>query len=124
MAIKVKGNYYNFVPAEFELIDGLEKFLPQVVTFQDANLLIDKVVGIHGSFSSEQDVRLFKGSGCPNLISIDIEGVERSKTRLIVDVTQTSYSGITEEESFDKSRLLQSESEAHGLFSNMRSKLI
>lgn len=33
VTIKVKGNYWGFVLVEFELIDDLENFLLQVVTF-------------------------------------------------------------------------------------------
>ena len=50
--IKVRGNYCDFIP----LIDGSDSFLVQVVSFQDSTLLIDKVDGIHGSFSLEQEI--------------------------------------------------------------------
>lgn len=87
VAIKVEENYCGFILVEFDLIDGSETFLVQVVTFQDPNLLIDKVARIHGSFSSEQAGRFFKGSTCPDMNLVDIWCMEKSNSRLTVNVS-------------------------------------
>ena len=88
--IKVRGNCCGFILAEFDLIDGSDSFLVQVDSFQDPNLLIDKVAGIYGSFSSEQADKFFKGPGGPDPNSVDIWRVERPNSRLSVYASQNS----------------------------------
>lgn len=50
--IKIRYNYCGFIPTKALLLEGECEFKMQVVTHQDGNLLIDRVAGIHGSFSS------------------------------------------------------------------------
>ena len=87
VTIKVKGNYCGFISVEFDLIDGFNSFLVQVASFQDPNLLIDKVVGIHGSFLPKQAEKFFQGLCGSDSNSVDIWHVERSNSRMSVYVT-------------------------------------
>lgn len=53
VGIKISNNYCDFILAKVELIEGEKKFKAQIVTFQDGNLLIDRIAKIRGTFSSE-----------------------------------------------------------------------
>lgn len=49
--MKIRENYCGFIPAEVRIIDGEDAFNVQVVKYQEGQMLIDKVAGIHGCFS-------------------------------------------------------------------------
>ncbi|XP_031741396.1 general transcription factor IIF subunit 2 isoform X2 [Cucumis sativus] len=80
----------------------------EVVSFQDPNLLIDKVAGIHGSFSPEQAEKFFKGPGGPDPNPIDIWRVEKSNSRLTVFAFQNSEMFTMELASTDSGNALRS----------------
>ena len=121
--IKVRENYCGFIPTDFELIEGPDSYLVQVTSFQDPNLLIDKVAGIHGSFSPEQAENFFKGPGGPDPNPIDIWRVEKSNSRLAVFAFQNSeLESTATEEAENICPSLQTDKDIRGINSNLPPK--
>lgn len=71
VAIRVEGNYRDFIPVEVRLMDKDQIFVAQTCSRQDANLLIRKIAGVHEIFSSEVAELFFIGPNGPDPNLVD-----------------------------------------------------
>lgn len=76
LKMKIRNNYCGFIPAEVRIVDGDDQFKIQIVTYQDGNLLIDRVVEIHCSFSPEAAHAFHRGPNDPLFCPVDIWRIE------------------------------------------------
>lgn len=74
--MRIRDNYCGFLPAEVRIVDGEDLFNIQIVTYQEGNFLIDRVAGIHGSFSSMAAHAFHRGPNDPLFCPIDIWRIE------------------------------------------------